>query len=549
MRGGLFYYKIVRIHELNRQYHSAGWKRIIRIRVFLVLCVLYGLIHILTLSLHPFVHSDEAWLAVLSRAMIAEGTPAAVEEVFRLTPRYPHALKTLYHLIQIPFLSISWSAFSARLPSLIAGGFVLVLVTRIAEGAGIGKHVRFVPGALMALDPQFWYVSHLGRQEMILTALFLWSWSLKSRGYKPWIAALPLAAAVFVHPNAFIVAIPVGMMYLFDVFFSRKSRWSRCRDLFVFSSVLGAAAAAAVGFSYLMDADFFHHYTAFGAAVGTGDSILVKLIGLPRFFGKMWNGSSGTYLLADIRAMFVIGSLGFLITALRLSFPVSQNYRKTASAMLAVPVSLAAGMVMVGKYGPPSITFLMPSAYLLFAFAIFRQAAIQGPVAQRVGFHRVIKPAVVLLAAMVLSFSTAVELAGSIRWPSYASYRRFLNENIGDEGRVLVNLNAAFAFNYDRLVIWRDLDKLKMGDAQLESLIDEYDVRWIVLPDELEIIYNSRPVWNGIYGNPRWYPELMEILDRRGIHVDEKSFPNYAMRIVPFMNRSDWKLHIYRIEQ
>ncbi|MCK5249678.1 MAG: hypothetical protein KAJ98_06920, partial [Spirochaetaceae bacterium] len=101
----------------------------------------------------------------------------------------------------------------------------------------------------------------------------------------------------------------------------------------------------------------------------------------------------------------------------------------------------------------------------------------------------------------------------------------------------------------DRLVIWRDLDKLKMEDAQLESLIDEYDVRWIVLPDELEIIYNSRPVWNGIYGNPRWYPELMEILDRRGIHVDEKSFPNYAMRIVPFMNRSDWKLHIYRIEQ
>ena len=235
MRRGLFYYKTVQIPELNRQYQPAGLKRIFRIRVFPVLCVLYGLIHILTLSLHPFVHSDEAWLAVLSRAMITEGTPAAVEEVFRLTPRYPHVLKTLYHLIQIPFLSISWSAFSARLPSLIAGGFVLVLITRIAEGAGLGKHARFVPGVLMALDPQFWYVSHLGRQEMVLTALFLWSWSLKSRNIRTWVVALPLASAVFVHPNAFIVAIPVGMMYLSDIFFSRNSRWSRCRNLFVFT--------------------------------------------------------------------------------------------------------------------------------------------------------------------------------------------------------------------------------------------------------------------------------------------------------------------------
>jgi len=156
---------------LNKQNNRAS-ARLFNLFVLFILFVPYISAHLFTLSQHPFIHSDEAWLAVLTRSMFTRMSPAAVEEVFRLTPRYPHALKTLYHFVQAPFLVVSWSAFSARLPSLIAGGFALVFVTRIASGAGIGGRFRYIPAFLMALDPQFWYASHLGRQEMILTALF-----------------------------------------------------------------------------------------------------------------------------------------------------------------------------------------------------------------------------------------------------------------------------------------------------------------------------------------------------------------------------------------
>lgn len=548
MRGGLFYYKTVHITNFTRRFETASGKW-----VFPVLICIYALVHIGTLSLHPFVHSDEAWLAVLSRAMVSEGTPAAVEEVFRITPRYPHALKTLYHLIQIPFLAVSWSVFSARLPSLIAGGFVLFLMTRIAERVGMGIYARFIPGILMALDPQFWYASHLGRQEMILTALFLWSWSLKSRGRRPWIVVLPLASAVFIHPNAFIVAIPVGMMYLLDNFSSSTSYRetnSKIRDGFIFAAILGGSAAAAIGFSFLMDAEFLLHYISFGDTVGTGDSFLAKLIGLPRFLGKMWSGRAGTYYLADIRPQFVLGALGFLITTLHLLLPFSRNHRETTIHLLSIPIALTAAMVIVGKYSPPTITFLMPAAYLLFGFALFSSDLGTTIFRRTVKWKSVVLiPMVLLFAVLFLCFSTVKTLSESINAQSYRSYIQFLKENINGEGRVLANLNTAFAFEYDRLVIWRDLDNLNNEVGSLESLIDEYDVRWIVLPEELEIIYNARPVWNGIYGNPRWYPELLKIIVNRGIPEASEPFPNYAMRIVPFMNRSDWVLDIYRINQ
>ena len=113
---------------------------------------------------------------------------------------------------------------------------------------------------------------------------------------------------------------------------------------------------------------------------------------------------------------------------------------------------------------------------------------------------------------------------------------------------MLANLNAAFAFGYDRLVIWRDFDALP-GDADLEAVLEELGVRWVVLPDELEYIYARRPVWNGLYGNPRRYPELIDLLDGRGTETDRGVFPAYAMRIVPYMDCGAWSIGVYRLNE
>ena len=544
---------------------NAGLSRASRAALIAVFSV-FLLIHLTTLSIHPFVHSDEAWLASLTRAMGTQSSFAATEDVFRLTMRSPHALKTLYHLLQQPFLAVSWSVFSARLPSLIAGMFSLAFMVRIAGNLGMGPGWRYLPALLMAVDPQFWYLSHLARQEMILILLLLFSWDLKGKGFSPVQTALPIAAAVFVHPNAFIIALPMGALYLLDCF-TAPFRKSAIRSLLIYIAIPALAAAAAVGISFMMDHDFIGNYRRFGDTVGAGDSWVIKFLGLPEFLVKMAQGRAGTYYLTDVRPFFLLGGIGAVLLLIR-SFTCAGHRvcPMKISGLFLVPVSILIGMAAVGKYGPPTIGFLLPVSYLIFGCAmddggLTRNGAEPGRFS---GYIRFFHALLALSAFGMLSGITTAELIGSARETSYREYRDFLRENtsfgnnsggreISADGmvtdmRVLGNLNTAFAFDYDRLLIWRDLDALHETGRSLEDVIDHYDVKWICVPDELEFIYLNRPVWNSLYGNPRWYPELTDLLEGRGELVAEGSFPNYAMRIVPFMGREDWKLRIYRIE-
>jgi len=459
--------------------------------------------------------------------MLEDRDPAAIEPFFRLTPRYPHAIKTLYHLVQMPFLAVSWSAYAARLPSLIAGFLSLVLMIRAAEGFGLGPRSRFIPALLWAASPGFWSAAHLGRQEMMLTALMLSSWVLVSKRDRPWFGAFPLAAAVFVHPNAFIVALPAGLMLL---------RRRRPGDLAAFVGILGAAAALAVGASLLMDPDFFAHYRSFGESVGVGDTPMMKILGLPRFLAKMWRRQAGTYYLPDGRIMLIAAAaapLGAVAASIR-----RRSLRSgTADGVLA-GLGILAGWTVVGKYAPPSLVFIEPAVWILSSVALV------GLLPQR---RRCILAAAGLTA--ILALVSTGEVMRSWRDGPYRAYEEFIAESVGSRGRALGNLNAAFAVDPERLVIWRDLASLPEGRQAVEDLLRDWDIRWVLLPDELAYIHRRRPVWNDLYGNPRWYPGLDELLRERGELLDRAAFPNYAMRIVPLMGREDWFLSIYRIDQ
>jgi hypothetical protein len=505
----------------------------------------YVLIHLVTLARHPFVHSDEAWLASLARTMMVEKSPEATEDVFRLTPRHPHALKTLFHLVQMPFIAVSWSVFSARLPSLLFGLAALVLFARIAEEYGLGRNLRWAATFLVGMDPQFWYAAHMGRQEMMITALFLASWYLRMRKAHPAATALPLAAAIFVHPNAFVVSLPMGALFAAEILLPQaggKGRVKTFRDLAVFAGVLAVSALAALGLSYLMDPDFLRNYREFGESSGVGDSLWVKILGLPVFLGKMWKGSAGTYYLPDARWFMVFGTAGFFLTGLIVLFSRDNRRRSSALSLLLMIPALLSGLVIVGKYSPPSMLFLMPLAWMLFPFGI---SAISG---ERTKRGVVLLPVFLLVAGLQTSLSFR-EVSMSWRQRSYKSCVDFLQEHIGEDGRVLANLNTAFAFEYDRLVIWRDLEFLKDNPSALDDFLRENEVEWVVYSRELEVIYKSRPVWNNIYGNPRWYPDLMRELEAHGLRVAAGVFPEYAMRILPLKGSGDWELQVYRLQK
>ena len=79
----------------------------------------YFFINILFLTKYPFMHSDESWLSGLSRTMMYDGL-GSTEYFFDLVPRYPHAIKIIFHILQIVFIKLfGYSLFSVRLLSLV----------------------------------------------------------------------------------------------------------------------------------------------------------------------------------------------------------------------------------------------------------------------------------------------------------------------------------------------------------------------------------------------------------------------------------------------
>jgi hypothetical protein len=400
---------------------------------------------------------------------------------------------------------------------------------------GLGLHYSW------ALDPQFWYLSHLARGEMILIALLLVSWNLKESDRGPVIVALPLAAGIFIHPNSFIIALPVCGIFAADLFRREESLRLPLVNGLIFIGVLALAASGAIVMSLVMDADFFNHYRNFGQTVGTGDSMVVKLLGLPSFLRKMAAGRAGTYYLPESRFFLAAGLFGWIGTLFR---SLRTGRFQAVLPLLLSPLLILLGLVIVGKYAPPTIGFLMPLSYLLLGYALF------GPGKPATGNRRRTAAVTVSIILVLILVGTVLnEFRNSYRLPPIRQYNRFIREAAGDEGRVLGNLNAAFALDYDRLVIWRDLEYLPREEAALSDFLEQQDVRRVLLPDELRLIYASRPVWNQMYGNPHWYEELDGILDERGTVIGREDFPGYAIRIVPYMGRGEWFLTVYSLEE
>ena len=87
----------------------------------LIYILAYILISALFLTDFPWVHSDESWLAGLSRNIAETLDFSSTEPFFDAKTRYPHALKILFHALQIAVCSLAgYSITAVRLISLVA---------------------------------------------------------------------------------------------------------------------------------------------------------------------------------------------------------------------------------------------------------------------------------------------------------------------------------------------------------------------------------------------------------------------------------------------
>lgn len=563
---------------------------------------IYIIAHLATLAWFPFVHSDEGWLASLSRTMIVERDVAATEDFFVLTPRHPHAIKTLFHLLQIPFVAISFSVRSVRMLSLPAGLASLWFVYRIAQRLG-GSRWHGIAAALpLAFDVQFIYASHFARQEILLIAWMLGAvWAAISLGDRTFRALRPIpagsmgavvgvivAASIFVHPNSFIVALAVAPWISTAPWsttglsvgrpdHTTNQRWvAAIAGLVVYTAVLSVGAGLAVAASYAMDPQFLRHYGEFGDAVGVGDSALMRLFRLRDFFVKLWTRRAGTYYLPPIRVQLVLLASLTPIAAVAAVFGRtlgnSDSRRTRALRAVALPavsvVAVVAGLYIVGKYSPPSAVFLMPWLYLMVPLLV------NAVFVQPTPATRAVRATTLVLLAMVATASLG-EIAqwrpGGVAGESYRVYIERVAGAIDRDaavmrdaggprvGRILANLNTAFAWAPDRLRVYRDLARLPHRESSttegaasgvLAAFVVDEGINYLVVPvDELDLIYDRRPLWNEVYGNPnRFYPELKAIIDSCGTVVDEFSAPVYGMRILYYQGRSIGRIRIYRLD-
>lgn len=522
-----------------------------------LLLIAYVLLSAISLGWFPFIHSDEVWLASLTREMAATRSLAATEPFFELTPRHPHAIKTLYHLLQLPFVAASFTPVAARLPSAVAGLAVVVLTWRVLRRLAVPQFWALTASTAAGLDAALLAAAHTARQEALLLAMMmlgLWlltpgmneavsgsMWDNRTRRVTA--AACVVAAGVFVHPNALLLAL--GLL-----------PWLHSgREVLRSVLIVAAAGLLAVGASLLMDPDFVRNYLAFGDAVGVTSRPLERVFRFNRFLERLWNRTAGTYYLPPFRLQMLLvlplafgglaaggltrrhkkaGDTGDEAAA---GIPHGAGQAGAAARAAASLLLVTAGILLIGKNSPPSAVFVTPWLYLLLGLL----AALTAPAVVAAGPGRVLRGlAVGAGVALVLlnGLTLRAELA-HMRPHAQHSYRLLgqrLNAHIESAGLdtapVLANLNLGFILQHHDLLAYRDFGALERGSSILPVLA-ERGVRLVLLPrEELELILAERPVWNDVYGNPlRFVPELLDLLENHGTrHAVEPSW-RYGMRL------------------
>ncbi len=499
-------------------------------RLILILLAAFFFLNLAFLTRFPLVHSDESWLAGLTRNMMESGSPGVTEPFFDLKPRYPHAIKILFHALQIPFfLTFGYSAFSARLMSLLFGTASLYLAFRCArETASLRFSLGFA--ALIAIDGQFLAASHIARQEILMLCgmLLLLLFLLKAGGEIPIRTALRMGAitglSAGIHPNGLLLAMGCGLAMLLTTLARKRFQWS---PLFAYTAVAGGIAAVFVGLSFAFDSRFPAHYLAYGESEF---DLIVPISNKFQEFGsyvqKLWHGVSGTYRLPILKAQL-------LLCPVLMVWGVARAIRKRdAKPLAAFGMSLGAllGTVVIGRYNQLSaILWMFPCLMLL------------PPLLEGLRWRM---PAWIALTAAFAACS-AFSFAPDFSY-SYDGYLDRIAESISPDERTLGNLNAGFFFGNEALVDYRNLSYLKENELSFAEYVETRKITVILWPEEMDFIYSHRPTWNIIYGNPRYVEEVEAFLSENCTLVGDFVDAGYAVRIVQEIGKP-YGIRVYRV--
>lgn len=560
----------------------------IRIQVFLILYILlWVILNAFILTSYPFVHSDETWLAGITRTMLDEGSIAVTAPFFDLQPRTVHGLRLIFQGVQSLFQGIlGYSVVGFRALSLFAGGLSLFLFFFLLKRLGFLSRYAFLGVVLLSLDIQFLYASHFGRQEILLFVFMLGGLTVavgprgregaeikKSPELPRGIAAGCITGlALGVHPNAFVVAWPVALLILFLYFQGRRS----LKELLLFFSTAALSAGVFITLSFLLNENFFKEYLSYGVSVGVRTGFLERFTDFLPFFTKLFHRISGTYYLPDIRAQLLLlpfltlaGAVWLLLRGEKERRPKVpgrgslydvQEFGITRGMLVGVTgvLGITGGLIVLGKYSQLSILFYFPFLYLLLLCFLSRFTRIfqrRGKGDEGVKEHpkRFLRAFSVFLPLLlvIISFVGSVTQVNRVVKREKGEFQEYilrLRAAVPAGAKVLMNLNGGTAFPPEDFLDWRNLRYLESAGMTAAEYVRSRGIDYIVYPEELDYIYETRPVWNMMYGNIYpWYEDLHTFLSSSCDLEEVFSSPGYAMRITALRYSRNWEIRVYRV--
>ncbi|MDC7233123.1 MAG: hypothetical protein PQJ58_07810, partial [Spirochaetales bacterium] len=388
----------------------------------------------------------------------------------------------------------------------------------------------------MSLDVQFLYISRLGRQEILLILILLGILNilaqedLSSRKKGSFAGLLTGLSAGF-HPNSFILACMAGLIILAGIA-GKKREW---KEAILYVLTTAAAASLFVMLSFHFNPDFIRDYRSYGAPLGVLDTPDIKLLKFPAFFSKLYQQVSGTYHTPNIRMQMILFPL-FLLLSLIPFKTDSRSFRMTAWYTIPGWAGYCTGLLIIGKYSQPSISFLLPFYFLSASDFL-----------NRLKDHRTLRYALyILFLGTALFFSASDMHQETERFDEYLiKLHRYIPEN----GRLLSGLHMDFLVPEGQLYDWRNLHFLKEEDISLAQYVDERDIRYILYTEELSYIYRNRPYWNVLYGNTaHWVPQLEQFTEQNCTLLAELESPGYGIRITSLRYTRPWYVKIYQVD-
>lgn len=489
------------------------YKRPLRILSLLI----YSAFSIVTLNHYPFVHSDEIWLLKLSQSMYQRGSLFVTEPFFDLFPRVAHAIKVLFHAVQISVGAImGFTVFNMRLLSLVMALIALVLFYQTIKKNTDNGWLAWLTTAILATQVQFVYMSHFARQEAFITlALVAGLYTLTSalsNTKKAFYLAIITGLAIGFHPNSFLLGC------IFSTYLLLKRHW---RALMIYITTTGLIATVFVALSLFSNTDFIHAYAKLGDPLGTSMSTIQKIQTFPLFIYKLYHQISATYYTPDLRAFFWFS----LITIGLAIIDYKRQYQ-----WLGCIGALTIGLIMIGRYNATSIVFYWPLILLLFSQLLT---------------HLTTKwSTAILVALLIINSSITLQAYWQMPREDFDDFSDQIATALASDAIVLSNLNQAMAID-DRLFYdYRNLAFL--GDMSIDDYLNTRHINTIIWSEELDYIARNHEQWSILYGEMSYYKSLKDTL-RHDYHIVKQfDSPLYGMRIVKFADGYPWQITVYR---